>query len=324
MADWPGAGGQPHYPDRVHKTLGQRDPAAAFPLAHGRDDADERRQANRAVAVSAIGLGATGLVELLLALVTGSVGLLGDAIHNLSDVSTSAVVFLGFRLSRRPPTDRYPYGLERAEDLAGVGIAVVIWASAAFAGFESVRKLIEHGQTAHVAAGIAAAVLGILGNQLVAWYKRRVGRRINSATLLADARHSWLDALSSAGALAGLIAVAFGQPWGDPVAGLAVTAFICHVGYGVTTDVVHRLADGVDPEIIATAETAAGSVPGVIHAHARARWTGRKLRVEIEGWVDPDLPAKGADAIGHQVADRLSDQLPEAGSFTWTTRAAPA
>jgi divalent metal cation (Fe/Co/Zn/Cd) transporter len=131
----------------VHKTQGQRDPAAAFPLAHGRDDADERRQANRAVAVSAIGLGATGLVELLLALVTGSVGLLGDAIHNLSDVSTSAVVFFGFRLSRRPATERYPYGLERAEDLAGVGIAVVIWASAAFAGFESIRKLLEHGHT---------------------------------------------------------------------------------------------------------------------------------------------------------------------------------
>jgi hypothetical protein len=81
----------------VHKTLGQRDPALAFPLASSRDDADERRQANRAVAVSAIGLGITGLVELLLAVFTGSVGLLGDAIHNLSDVSTSAVVFLGFR-----------------------------------------------------------------------------------------------------------------------------------------------------------------------------------------------------------------------------------
>lgn len=119
----------------------------ATSLGHRTGDADERRQANRAVAVSAIGLGATGLVELLLAVLTGSVGLLGDAIHNLSDVSTSAVVFLGFRLSRRPPTEKYPYGLERAEDLAGVGIAVVIWASAAFAGFESVRKLIEHGHT---------------------------------------------------------------------------------------------------------------------------------------------------------------------------------
>ena len=308
----------------MHKTLGQRDPAAAFPLTHTRDDAAERRQANRAVAVSAVGLGVTGLVELLIAVVTGSVGLLGDAIHNLSDVSTSAVVFLGFRLSRRPPTERYPYGLERAEDLAEVGIAVVIWASAAFAGWQSVRKLIEHGHTTHVAAGIAGAALGIIGNQVVARYKLTVGKRINSATLLADARHSWLDALSSAGALAGLVAVALGQSWGDPVAGLAVTAFICHVGYEVTADVLHRLADGVDPDVITRAEAAAGSVPGVIHAHARARWTGRTLRVEVEGWVDPGLTVQDADALGRLVADQISRQLPEAGSFTWTTRAAPA
>lgn len=306
----------------MHKTLGQRDPALAFPLARTRDDADERRQANRAVAVSAIGLGITGLGELLLAVLTGSVGLLGDAIHNLSDVSTSAVVFLGFRLSRRPPTEKYPYGLERAEDLAGVGIAVVIWSSAAFAGYESIRKLIEHGHTAFVGAGIAGAVLGIAGNQLVARYKLIVGRRINSATLIADARHSWLDALSSAGALAGLVAVALGQPWGDPVAGLAVTAFICHVGYEVTAGLMHRLADGVDPAVIIRAEAAAGSVPGVIHAHARARWTGRTLRVEVEGWVDPDMSARDADALGRGVADEISRRLPEAGAFTWTTRAA--
>jgi cation diffusion facilitator family transporter len=307
----------------MHKTSGVRDPATAFPLASTRDDAQDRRRANRAVAVSAIGLAATGLAELLLALLTGSVGLLGDAIHNLSDVSTSAVVFLGFRLSRRPPTERYPYGLERAEDLAGIGIAVVVWASAAFAGFESIRKLLEHGRTAHVGAGLAGAALGIIGNQVVARYKLTTGRRINSATLIADARHSWLDALSSAGALAGLVAVAAGQAWGDPVAGLAVTVFICHVGYEVTSDVVRRLADGIDPEVITAAETAAGSVPGVIHAHARARWTGRTLRVEIEGWVDPDLPVRAADALGRQVADAVSGQLPEAGSLTWTSRAAP-
>jgi cation diffusion facilitator family transporter len=295
----------------------------AFPLAHTRDDADERRQANRAVAVSAVGLGLTGLAELLVAVLTGSVGLLGDAIHNLSDVSTSAVVFLGFRLSRRTATEKYPYGLERAEDLAGIGIAVVIWASAAFAGFESVHKLLEHGRTSHVGVGIAGAVLGIVGNQVVARYKLVVGKRINSATLMADARHSWLDALSSAGALAGLVAVALGQSWGDPVAGLAVTAFICHVGYQVTADVLHRLADGVDPEVITRAEAAAGSVPGVIHAHARARWTGRTLRVEIEAWVDPGLAARDADALGRLVAEQISLQLPEAGSLTWITRAAP-
>src|SRR5580700_934037 len=160
--------------------------------------------------------------------------------------------------------------------------------------------------------------------QVVARYKLIVGRRINSATLIADARHSWLDALSSAGALIGLIAVSLGFRVGDPIAGIAVTLFICHVGYEVTRDVVHRLADGVDPAVITSAEAAAGSVAGVVHAHARARWTGRTLRVEIEGWVDPALTVSGADALGQRVADAIAEHVSEAGSLTWTTRAAPS
>ena len=171
-------------------------------LVSGRvDDTDERRQANRAVGVSALGLAVTGVVDLVIALITGSVGLLGDALPNLSDVSTRMVVFLGFRISRRAASERYPYGLERAEDLAGLGVAVVIWASAVFAGIESIHKLLADQGTSHLGAGIAAAALGIMGNQLVARYKLRVGRRIQSATLINDAKHSWLDALSSATAL---------------------------------------------------------------------------------------------------------------------------
>jgi hypothetical protein len=127
-----------------------------------------------------------------------------------------------------------------------------------------------------------------------------------------DARHSWLDALSSAGALAGLVAVSLGFRLGDPIAGMAVTLFICHVGYEVTKDVVQRLADGIDPAVITTAEEAAGSVDGVIHAHARARWTGRTLRVEIEGWFDPDLTVTDTDAIGQQIA--LAADCPREGT----------
>ena len=304
----------------MHRMTGARDPAATFTLPTVADDAGERRQANRAVAVSAIGLALTGAVELLIAVLTGSVGLLGDALHNLSDVSTSLLVFLGFRVSKKPATDRYPYGQERAEDLSGAGIAVVIWASAVFAGVESVRKLLEHGGTSHVGLGIVAAVVGIVGNQAVARYKLIVGRRINSGTLIADAKHSWLDALSSAGALVGLIAVALGQRWGDPVAGLAVTVFIAHVGWEITSDVVHRLMDGIDPDLLAAAETAAGDVPGVQHVHARGRWTGRTLRLELEGWVDGDLSVTEADRIGQAVAQAVGHAVPEVRSLTWSAR----
>lgn len=306
----------------MHIVKGVRDPAASFPLDTGTDDAAERRQANRAVAVSAVGLALTGLVELAIALLSGSVALLGDALHNLSDVSTSVLVFVGFRASRKVPTERYPYGYERAEDLAGIGVALVIWGSAAVAAFESVNKLLRHGGTGYVGWGIAAALVGIAGNQLVARYKLVVGKRIRSATMVADAKHSWLDALSSAGAMLGLIGVALGWGWADAVAGIVVTGFICHVGWEVTSDIAHRLLDGVDPEIITTAEAVAATVPGVTHAHARARWTGRTLRVEVEGFLDPQTPLEAADRIGRLVAEALAPRIPDMHNFTWTARAA--
>lgn len=292
----------------------------SFPLNISTDDVDERRQANRAIAVSALGLALTGLIELAIALVSGSVALFGDAIHNLSDVSTSALVFFGFRTSRKIPSKCHPYGYERAEDLAGIGVALVIWASAIVAGVESVTKLLNHGGTADLSWGIAAAAVGIAGNQLVAFYKLVVGRRIHSATLVADAKHSWLDALSSAGAMLGLIGVAVGWDWADAVAGIIVTGFICHVGWKVTADMAHRLLDGVDPNIITTTETTATTVPGVNHAHARARWTGRTLRIEVEAFLNPNITIAEADQIGHNVASALTPQIPEMRSFTWTTR----
>ena len=246
-------------------------------------DREHRRLANRAVAVSAVGLGLTGAIELAVALVTGSVGLLGDALHNLSDVSTSAVVYFGFAMSKRAATPRYPYGYQRAEDLAGLGVALVIWVSALFAGYESVLKLISGTGTRNLTLGIAAAALGIAGNLAVARYKRHIGERIHSSALIADARHSRLDAASSVGAMVGLFLVALGYPIGDPIAGLAVTLLIVHVGLEVTREVLHHLLDGIEPELIEQVVAIARSAPGVeAVVHARGRWTGRVVRLELE------------------------------------------
>jgi cation diffusion facilitator family transporter len=284
------------------------------------DEEKDRRGARQAVTVSAVGLAVTGGIELLLALVSGSVGLLGDALHNLSDVSTSGVVLFGFRLSRRPPSSTHPYGYEKAEDLAGLAVALVVWASAVFAGVESWDKLVHHGTTSHLGWAMIGAVVGVLGNQAVARYKLRVGRRIQSATLVAEARHSWLDAVSSLGALGGLIAVALGHPIGDPVAGFAVTAFICHVGYDITTELVQHLMDAVEPEVVPTAEAAAGHVEGIAHAHVCARWAGRSLVLDVEAWVNPSMPIDQAHALGIPVAQAIADALPAVRRITWRAR----
>lgn len=296
-----------------------RDPFP-FPSEPRLEDTDHRRAANRAIGLSAVGLGLTGAAELGIALLSGSVGLLGDALHNLSDVSTSAALFVGFRLSRRSATPSHPYGYERAEDVAGLGVALAIWASAVFAAVVSVHKLTEHGRTSHLGFGIAAALVGIAGNQVVARYKGQVGRRIRSATLLADANHSWLDALASAGALLGLVGVSLGLPWADGVAGLVVTAFIVHVGWEVSSALVARLMDGVDPTVVERAEKAATAVPGVGHVHVRARWSGRSLLVEVEGYLADGTSLRQADAVGQAVRSAVVASVPETRAVQWTPR----
>ncbi len=301
------------------------DPPAApqpQPQRQRRDDTADRHAANRAVAVSALGLAATGLVEIVLALVTGSVALLADALHNLSDVSSSAIVFVGFRVSKRPPSPAYPYGYQRAEDLAGLAVTLLIWSSAVVAGVESWRKLTGERPTTLVGLGIAGAALGIVGNQLVARYKLGVGRRIHSATLVADAKHSWLDALSSAGALLGLVLVALGHRWGDPLAGFAVTLFILHVGWQVTGDLARRLMDSLDPDDLHTARQAAAGLPGVRVLGVRGRWMGRSLLLEVDAAADPDQPFAAVDHACRRVERAVLDAVPHASQVRCIPRRA--
>ena len=300
--------------------LGECQSGEPLPPAQVARETVDRGDANRAIAVSAVGLSAAGLVELAIALLGGSVGLLSDALHNLADVSTSLVVFIGLRVSRRPASNSHPFGWERSEDIAGLGVALAIWVSAAFAGYLSVHKLFVHGSTTDVGYGIAAAAVGVVANQVVARYKGRVGRRIQSATLIADAQHSWLDALSSAGAMIGLVGVAVGWSWADAVAGLLVTGFICHVGYEVTSDLVKHLMDAVEPGVVVAATTAATQVEGVAHAHVRARWMGRTLLVEVEGFVAPATTIDAAEITGRAVEAAVRDAVPEVRVVRWTAR----
>lgn len=271
----------------------------------GRDEAN-RQRAMRAIIVSSLGLLVTSAFELLITVLSGSVALLSDALHNLGDVFTTVGVYFGFRASRRPPSERYPYGYGRAEDLAGIVILAAIWTSAALAAWQSYEKLVSGRGTTHLGLGMLAAAIGILGNQLVARYKLRVGREIKSAPLLVDARHSWLDAIASGGALAGLIGVAAGFPVADPIAGFAIAVLIVHIGIDATRDVAGRLMDRNDEELTAAIRVVAQEVPGVIAvSEVRARWLGR----DVEARVLIQLPATLTLAQAHDVAHRVQEAV---------------
>jgi cation diffusion facilitator family transporter len=289
---------------KVEDDVGGLDPS-------GRDEAN-RRQAMRAIVVSSLGLLLTSAFEISVTVVSGSVALLSDALHNLGDVFTTVGVYFGFRASRKQPTRRYPYGYGRAEDLTGVIIVIAIWSSAALAGWQSYDKLVSGRGTTHLTLGMVAAAVGIVGNQVVARYKLSVGRAIKSAPLIVDARHSMLDAIASAGALAGLIGVALGLRVADPIAGLAITVLIIHIGIDATRDVASRLMDANDEELAEAVRTAATGVDSVLEVgDVRVRWLGRQADVRMIVRLPASIPLAQAHDVAHQVQETVLRAVPD-------------
>jgi cation diffusion facilitator family transporter len=266
----------------------------------------------RAIVVSSFGLLLTSAFEIYITVLSGSVALLSDALHNLGDVFTTVGVYFGFRASRKQPTRRYPYGYGRAEDLTGIVIVVAIWSSAALAGWQSYDKLVSGRGTTHLTLGMIAAVVGIVGNQLVARYKLVVGRAIKSAPLIVDARHSMLDAIASAGALVGLIGVALGFRVADPIAGLAITVLIIHIGIDATRDVASRLMDANDEDLTEAVRSAAlGVAPVRDVSDIRVRWLGRQVEVRMIVRLPPTLPLTQAHDVAHRVQEMVLKEVPD-------------
>jgi cation diffusion facilitator family transporter len=266
----------------------------------------------RAVARSAAGLGATAAVQFVLVAVSGSVALLADALHNLGDVFTTVTLWVAFVVGRRPGGRRYTFGLARAEDVAGVLVVLAIAVSALVAGWESLSRLV--GGVPELRSpgwALAAALVGVVGNEAVAQYKIRVGRRIRSVPLEADGRHSRVDGLASLAAAAGIVGAWAGWPAADPLAGLALTLVICWVLVDATQDVLARLLDRVDEDVLDRIETAASGVAGVSSVHdLRARWVGRALQVLLHADVDGGLPLAQAHTLGERVRHAVFHAVP--------------
>jgi cation diffusion facilitator family transporter len=268
-------------------------------------------QGIRAVAISLVGLGLTAILQGVVVAFTGSVALLADTIHNLSDALTGIPLWIAFRLGRRPPNHRYPYGYHRAEDLAGILIVSVIAGSAVVAAWEAVRRLVDPRQIENAPWVLVAGLVGCAGNALVAEYRIRVGRRIGSAALEADGHHARVDALTSLVVVVGTLGSMAGFERADPIAGLGITVVILFVLRGAARTVLRRVMDGIDEPTIHVLEDVAAGVPGVEHVTgARARWAGHGLNAELEIDVDRDLTVAEGHTIAEEVRHRLHHELP--------------
>ncbi|WP_246236516.1 cation diffusion facilitator family transporter [Actinomadura chibensis] len=268
-------------------------------------------QGMRALWISLAGLGATTVLQAAVVAFTGSVALLGDTLHNAADALTAVPLGIAFVLGRRPPTRRYTYGYGRAEDLAGVVIVLAIAVSAVAAGFAAVERLARPQPVDHVAAVAGAALVGFAGNELVARYRIRVGRRIGSAALVADGLHARTDGFASLAVLLGAGGVALGASWADPAVGLLITVAILAVLRQTAREVWRRLMDAVDPALVDRAEAALRATPGVLAVgDVRLRWIGHRLRAECDVVVDPGSTVVHAHRVAVDAEHSLLHALP--------------
>jgi cation diffusion facilitator family transporter len=260
----------------------------------------------RAIKISFLGLAVTALAQIVVALLSGSVALLADTIHNFGDAGTAIPLWIAFSLAKRAPSRRFTYGYGRVEDLAGVAIVLIMLASALFAAYESVRRIFEPQPVSLLWAVGAASIAGFLGNESVALFRIKVGREIGSAALIADGYHARVDGLTSLSVLIGVIGVALGFPLADPIVGLLITLVIFRIIWEAGGSVVNRLLEGVDPDVVGEIERSAESVNGVRDIQeVRVRWIGHWLHAEVNVAVDPELTVEQ----GHEIATAVRHQL---------------
>lgn len=282
------------------------------------DDALEANAAGRrALWVSLAGLMVTALIQLAVVILSGSVALLGDTVHNFADALTAGPLLVAFGLAARAPSSRLTYGYGRAEDLAGLFVVLMILLSTVFAAVESVRRFLNPQSVDHLSLVGAAAVVGFIGNELVARYRIRVGRQIGSAALVADGLHARTDGFISVAVLLGVGGVALGWNWADPVIGLAITVVLVGVLRSAFLQVGARLMDAVDPLLVDQAIHAISTVDGITAVEeVRIRWIGHTLRAEASVSVEADISVSEGHDIAHHAEQHLLACVPRLGGVT--------
>ncbi|QSZ27289.1 cation transporter [Aceticella autotrophica] len=248
----------------------------------------------------------TALFQIVVAYISGSVALLADTVHNIGDAATALPLWIAFTVAQWKPNRRFTYGYGKVEDLAGVAVVLVILASAVVAIYESVDRFFHPRPIEHLWAVIAAALIGFLGNEIVAIFRMKVGREIGSAALIADGYHARIDGLTSLSVLLGVVGVWMGYPIVDSLVGFIISLVILRIVWESGKSVFVRMIDGVDVKITDEILHGVKHVEGVKDVtEVRVRWLGHRLHAEVNITVEPDISVKE----GHEIAKEVRHQL---------------
>ncbi|GAB2642564.1 cation diffusion facilitator family transporter [Kribbella swartbergensis] len=275
------------------------------------------REGIRAAWIGLAGMMLTALLQVVIVWASGSIALLADTVHNLGHAATTIPLVIAFKIGQRAATKRYPYGYRRAEDLVGLFISLMIAASAGLIIWESVDALVTPHPLTNLGWVFAAGIVGAAGNEIVAIYRIRAGRRIGSAALIAEGQHARVDGFTSIAVVVGVIGVWLGFARADALVGLFIAVAILGILVSSLRVTIRRLMDGVDDDIIDRMTHTARATDGVAEVETmRARWSGHRLIADTEIAVEPHLSVAQAHSIAEVVEHQLLTKTPHLHEVT--------
>ena len=196
--------------------------------------------------ISILGNVLLSVFKLMAGIFAHSGAMISDAVHSASDVFSTFVVMIGIKISARASDKEHPYGHERMECVAAIVLATILCITGLGIGKNAIAKLQDGNDAGMVIPGIlalVAAIVSIVVKEAMFWYTRGAARKIDSGALMADAWHHRSDALSSVGALVGILFARNGYPMMDAVASLIICVFIVKASYDIFKDAVDKMVD---------------------------------------------------------------------------------
>ena len=256
---------------------------------------------NLAVAVAKIGLGYS----------TDTVSILSDGFHSLTDSASNVVALVGVSIAQRPPDANHPYGHRKYETMASIGILAFLIVVLVQVLVTAFNRFLDGSAPRVFPEGIGIMAITLVVNIFVVVYELRAGRRLKSEVLLADARHTRSDVMTSVAVLGALLGVWLGYPILDPLAAVLVAGFIGYAGWEIAKDASRILSDEIVIEESAVRDVLRG-VPDVLGCEKiRTRGSADHAFLDLHLWLDPETPLQLAHSKSHEAKDRLMARFPQ-------------
>ena len=276
------------------------------------DENTRKKTGRKAVTVAISGNILLTIFNFVVGILSGSTALVAEAAHTLSDVITSIITAIGFRIGLKPPDSEHPYGHGRAEPLVGLVIVVFLVFIAYEIISEAYSKLLLMGSLAPPDWTAALmAIIGIAVNITMTRYMMNVGKKINSPAIIADAQHQKVDVFSCAAIVVGVAGSNMGLLILDPLVAVLIAVLVLKIAFDVGKENINNLMGKVPSTDLIVEITKAGtSVKGVKGMHdIKVNYMGPNASVDLHITVDPELSLRNAHKIAHQVEKSVIDRV---------------